>query len=156
MRHSKCKPRAKGMPSEQPSDGISISVTAAAPLLFPDCNSMDNVSPFAEKPRIAADGVQMRPNLAGVTAILAIPLQPHRLNGYSIKMPSETLRSFRRHLPSLNYKSNSAATGAWSLGRSSARVSKSTRTSFNAAAIAGDTKIWSIRRPSLRWNIAPR
>lgn len=102
---------------------------------------MDNVSPFAGE---TADCSRWRanvPNLADVTAILAIPLQPHRLNGYSIKMPSETLRIFRRHLPSLNYKSNSAATGAWSLGRSSARVSKSTRTSFNAAAIAGDTKI---------------
>ncbi|WP_308033196.1 hypothetical protein [Neisseria cinerea] len=37
------------MPSEQPSDGISISASAAAPLLFPDCNPMDNVSPFAGK-----------------------------------------------------------------------------------------------------------
>ncbi|HFC8821051.1 TPA: hypothetical protein ACFU14_000258 [Neisseria cinerea] len=37
------------MPSEQPSDGISISASAAAPLFFPDCNPMDNVSPFAGK-----------------------------------------------------------------------------------------------------------
>ncbi|WP_308073277.1 hypothetical protein [Neisseria polysaccharea] len=100
------------MPSEQPSDGISISASAAAPLLFPDCNSMDNVSPFAGE---TADCSRWRanvPNLADVTAIPRYPLQPHRLNGYSIKMPSETLRSFRRHLPFPNYKSNSAATGA--------------------------------------------
>ena len=153
MRHSKCKPRAKGMPSEQPSDGISISASAAVPLLFPDCNPMDNVSPFTGENR----GLQpMAGKFTGVTAIPRYPLQPHRLNGYSIKMPSETLRSFRRHLSFPNYKSNSAATGAWSLGRSKARVSKSTRTSFKTAAISDVTNIWSIRRPSLRWNIAPR
>lgn len=108
------------------------------------------------KPRLAADGVQAQSDLAGVTAIPRYLLQLHRLNGYSIKMPSETLRSFRRHLSFPNYKSNSAATGAWSLGRSKARVSKSTRTSFKTAAISDVTNIWSIRRPSLRWNIAPR
>ena len=40
---------------------------------YHDYNSMDNALPFASKPRIAADGVQMRPNLAGVTAIPRYP-----------------------------------------------------------------------------------